>query len=69
MAKEDMADKVIGLSIGLSVAITALISIIAPKIVEAQGDANLSAYAVALGLIILIFIFGLVMYAWRSFKK
>jgi high-affinity Fe2+/Pb2+ permease len=62
----DFVGKIIGISIGLSVAVTCLINVIAPAIVDAQGDDNLSTYAAIIGIILLVFVAGLVMYVWRE---
>lgn len=65
----DFTDKVVGVAVGLSIAISLLISTIAPQIVDAQADENLSAYATIIGIIMLVFIFGLVMYVYRTMKQ
>lgn len=64
----DFTDKVVGVAVGLSIAVSLLISTIAPQIVEAQADENLSTYAAIIGIIMLVFIFGLVMYVWKTMK-
>ena len=64
----DFTDKVVGVAIGLSVAITLLTTVIAPKIVEAQADPNLTAYAAIIGILLIVFVFGLVLYVWNEMK-
>lgn len=64
----DFTDKVVGVAVGLSIAISLLVSTIAPTIIDAQADDNLSAYAAIIGIILLVFIFGLVMYVWKTMK-
>jgi len=64
-----MASKVIGVAISLSVALSVLASIIAPAVVDAQTDDNLSSYAVMIGIILLVFVAGLIMYVWNEFGK
>jgi len=61
----DLVGKVIGVAIGLSVALSCLVSVITPAIYQAQQDDNLTDYAALIGIIVLVFIAGLVLYAWR----
>lgn len=66
MAKTSLTNKIIGVAIGLSVSLSVLTSVLAPAIVDAQADSNLTAYVAVIGLILLIFIFGLIMYIWKE---
>jgi len=64
----DFSSRVVEMAIGLAIALGVLTGAIVPTIVQAQNDSNLSAYATILGLVILIFVFGLILYTWHEMK-
>ena len=64
----EFTNRVVEMAIGLAIALGVLTGAIVPSIVTAQNDSNLSTYASILGLIVLIFVFGLVLYVWHEMK-
>ena len=64
----DFTSRIVEMAIGLAIALGVLTGAIVPAVVKAKNDPNLTDYALIIGLILLIFVFGLVLYVWHEMK-
>jgi uncharacterized membrane protein len=62
------ADKMVDTFIGIALVLAMLTSYIAGAIVTASEDSNLSAYGGLILLILVVLIFSVVKFAWKSGK-